>query len=145
MVDGTNAINNDVNRTSGFAPPIESIEALGNGAQQLLAAANGGQLAFDPQTGQSLVRALKDAINELNLHVTEAGRLVLSTPLGMTAGGRAISKFNDEVATTGPNAFRPAHQQFVMALSSAVEAVQIAMDTYLKTEQHTTQSFTPTH
>jgi hypothetical protein len=144
MVEGINPINDDVNRTSSFGSS-ETAAALANGAEQLLASAGGGQLVFDPQTGQALLNALQDAFDELSDRRIDAGRIVVPSPLGMTAGGRAISMFNGVVAAIGPNAFVPVHQQFLRALSTAAEAVRIAMDTYVRTEQHNIRSFTPSH
>lgn len=45
-----------------------------------------------------------------------------------------MAKFNQEVAATGARAFAPAHQQFVQTLTTMVQAIQIAIDNYAKTE-----------
>ena len=64
----------------------------------------------------------------------DIARISQETKLGMTAGGQAMSKFNREVATLGAKAFVPAHQQFVQTLTTTVQAIQIAMDNYAKTD-----------
>jgi hypothetical protein len=106
---------------------------------------DGGQLVFDPQIGQSVLKTLTDAHRELSAQVEQHFRSLSIAKLGLTAGGRAIGPFNGEVTTTGPNAFLSAHQGFLANLLTAVNAIEVVMDNYARAEQHTTRSFKPSH
>jgi hypothetical protein len=116
-----------------------------DGARQLLALANGGGLVFDPQTGQALLNTINAAILELGDLAFRTFQFHTADKLGLTAGGLAIGKLNSRVAGTGPNAFGPSHQQFLQNLATAADAVKIAMDNYVRTEQRIGQSFKPGH
>jgi hypothetical protein len=108
--------------------------AMANGSQAMLAQAQSGGFSLDPHTGQALINTLNtqiDTLEPLGEHVSKIGQ---QTKLGMTVGGQAMSKFNQEVAVSGGKAFAPAHQQFVQTLVTMVQAVQIAMDNYANTE-----------
>ena len=142
---GDEPIIDDINRTSNQPPLTSRIAAMSDGAQEMLTSATGGELTFDPQTGQSLLKTLNDAIVELDNQKDQLFRSRDFDKLGLTAGGRAIAKFNDDVTTTGPHAFSPAHEQFVRNLRTAVDAVKLAMDNYARAEQRATQSFQPSH
>jgi hypothetical protein len=145
MIDGSNAISDDINRISSSAPSMDSVTAMADGAQQLLASANSHQLVFDPQVGQSLLKAINNAIDDLNDWTIDHYRRKFVYKLGLTAGGRAIAQFNDEVMATGANALAPAHQQFVENLGTMAEAVRIAIDNYARTEQNVARSFRAGH
>jgi hypothetical protein len=106
---------------------------------------DGGQLVFDPQVGQAVLKTLADAHRELSDQVERNFRSLSVDKLGLTAGGKAIGPFNGSVTTTGPNAFLPAHQRFLANLLTAVDAIKVAIDNYARAEQHTTQSFKPSH
>jgi hypothetical protein len=134
----------DASRIAGQAIP-GGTGTPPDGARQLLAAANGGQLVFDPQTGQSLLKTLNDIIDELVVLMNFTLRFKSFDKLGLTAGGLAIGKLNGQVVGPGPNAFVPAHQQFLQAITTAAEAVKIAMENYARTEQRIGQSFRPGH
>lgn len=142
---GDEPIIDDINRTSNQPLLSSQIAAMSDGAQQMLTSASGGELVFDPQTGQSLLKTLNDAHDELSAQSDLTFRSHYLDQLGLTAGGRAIAKLNDDATMTGPNAFAPAHQQFVRNLQIAMDAIKIAMDNYARTEQHTAQSFAPGH
>ncbi len=134
----------DINRIAGQAMSSDA-GTSSDGARQLLAAANGGGLVFDPETGQFLLNTLNAAILELGDLVFRTFQFHTADKLGLTAGGLAIGKLNSSVAGTGPNAFRPANQQFLQNLATAAEAVKVAMDNYARTEQRIGQSFKPGH
>jgi hypothetical protein len=116
--------------------------SMANGAQQMLASAQSGQLKFDPETGQALVQALNQHIDELNTASNHVSVISAKSPLGTTAGGTAMATFNAQVASTGPQAFAPAHQKFVDSLGSAVQAIKLAMENYAKTEGDNAGTFT---
>jgi hypothetical protein len=100
----------------------------------MLAQAQSGGFSLDPHTGQALINTLNtqiETLNGLTAHTTVIGR---QTKLGMTVGGQAMSKFNQEVAVSGASAFLPAHQQFIDTLKTMVQAIQIAMDNYTHTD-----------
>jgi hypothetical protein len=142
---GTQPIIDDIDRITNEPSLNGRIAAMSDGARQMLASATGGQLVFDPQVGQSLLNTLNDAHSQLSNQVEQNFRSLSIEKLGMTAGGKAIGPFNGSVTTTGPNAFLPAHQQFLQNLLTAARAIKVAMDNYARTEQHTTQSFQPSH
>jgi hypothetical protein len=107
---------------------------MANGSQAMLAQAQSGELAIDPQAGRDLINTLNTQIETLNLLAPHIKQISQETKLGMTPGGQVMSKFNQEVAATGPKAFAPAHQQLVQTLITTVQAVQAAMDNYAATE-----------
>jgi hypothetical protein len=139
-----NPIIDDINRIVN-QPLSSRAAAMSDGAQQMLASAAGGQLVFDPQIGLSLMNTLNDAHSQLTDQVERTVRSLSIDKLGLTAGGQAIGPFNGAVTTTGPNAFMPAHRQFLENLQTAVNAIKVAMDNYARAEQHTTRSFKPSH
>jgi hypothetical protein len=139
-----NPIIDDINRIAGQAMS-SGAGTSSDGARQLLALANGGGLVFDPETGQSLLNTLNAVIDELTGLLYGAFQSQTADKLGLTAGGLAIGKLNGKVAGTGPKAFGPAHKQFLQNLATAAEAVRVAMDNYLRTEQRIGQSFKPGH
>jgi hypothetical protein len=134
----------DASRIAGQAIP-GSTGTPSDGAGQLLAAANGGHLVFDPQTGQSLLKTLNDVIDELAALMNFTLRFKSFDKLGLTAGGLAIGKLNGQVVGSGPKAFVPAHQQFLQAIITAADAVKIAMDNYARAEQRIGRSFRSGH
>lgn len=108
--------------------------SMASGSQAMLAQARSGALVMDPQAGQSLIDAMNaqiETLQGLGENLFQIGRM---PKLGMTAGGQAMSKFNQEVAVSGTKAFVPAHHQFVQTLTTAVQAIQIAMDNYANTD-----------
>jgi hypothetical protein len=134
----------DINRIAGQAMS-SGVGTSSDGARQLLAMANGGNLVFDPQTGQALLNTLNAVIDELGGLVFRTFQFHTADKLGLTVGGVAIGKLNGRVAETGPKAFVPAHQQFLQNLATAAEAVRVAMDNYVRTEQRIGRSFKPGH
>jgi hypothetical protein len=108
--------------------------SMANGAQQMLASAQSGQLKFDPETGQSLINTLNTHIGDLNASTFHLTNISNETKLGTTVGGKAMTQFNQQVAVNGSQAFVPAHEQFVQSLQTAVQAIQKAMDNYTSTE-----------
>ncbi|HEV3356599.1 MAG TPA: hypothetical protein VG247_07370 [Pseudonocardiaceae bacterium] len=117
--------------------------AMANGSQAMLAQAQSGGFTLDPHTGQALINTINQQIETLNDAGTHIATIARETKLGMTAGGQAIAKFNQEVAATGSRAFAPAHQQFVQTLTTMVQAIQIAMDNYVKTEDDNVNKLKP--
>lgn len=143
MIDGKPIID-DISRIAGQAMS-SGAGTSSDGARQLLAMANGGGLVFDPQTGQALLNTLNAAIDELTGLIDVTYRFHSLDKLGLTAGGLAIGKLNGAAAVAGPKSFVPAHQQFLHTIATAADAVKIAMDNYLRTEQRIGQSFQPGH
>jgi len=139
-----NPIIDDINRIAGQAMS-SGAGMSSDGARQLLAMANGGRLVFDPETGQALLNTLNAVIDELTGLKDVTYRFHSLDKLGLTAGGLAVGKLNGEVAATGPKSFVPAHQQFLHTIATAADAVKIAMDNYVRTEQRIGQSFKPGH
>jgi hypothetical protein len=113
----------------------EGAAAMVNGSQAMLAQATSGALKFDPESGEALIAVLNNQIETLHELGENLGQISQQVKLGMTPGGQAMSKFNQEVAASGPKAFVPAHHQFVQTLVTAVQAIQIAMDNYAKTDE----------
>ncbi len=125
------------------APPANNLAAgataMANGSQAMLAQAQSGGFSLDPHTGQALINALNtqlETLNGMGEHLLVISR---QTKLGMTVGGQAMAKFNNEVATSGAKAFVPAHNQFVDTLKTMVQAIQIAMDNYSHTDTDNAQ------
>jgi hypothetical protein len=125
------------------APPANNLAdgatAMANGSQAMLAQAQSGNLKFDPHTGQSLINSLNQQIDALGKLTPHLDQITKETKLGMTAGGQAMAKFNHEVASSGAQAFMPAHRQFEQTLSTMVQAIQIAMDNYANTDTENAQ------
>ena len=113
----------------------EGAAAMTSGSQAMLAQAQSGELKFDPESGQALINVLNKQLDTLGGLGEQIGQISQEIKLGMTPGGQAMSKFNHEVAVSGPKAFVPAHAQFVKSLVTAVQAIQIAMDNYAKTDE----------
>jgi hypothetical protein len=113
----------------------EGAAAMVNGSQAMLAQATSGALKFDPHTGQALINNLNQQIETLQGLGESIRWISRETKLGMTPGGQVMSRFNQEVATSGPKAFVPAHDEFVRTLFTAVQAIQIAMDNYANTDE----------
>ena len=132
--------------TSQPSPPAapatnlaDGATAMVNGSQAMLAQAQSGTLKFEPQAGQSLINTLNtqiDTLNGMGEHLLVISR---QAKLGMTVGGQAMAKFNREVAASGARAFIPAHNQFVDTLKTMVQAIQIAMDNYARTDTDNAQ------
>lgn len=117
--------------------------SMASGSQAMLAQARSGNLTIDRQAGQSLIDALNAQIVTLNDAGKHIAAIARETKLGMTAGGQAMAKFNQEVATTGSRAFGPAHLQFVQTLTAMVQAIQTAMDNYGQTEDSNATKLKP--
>lgn len=120
--------------------PTEAAKAMANGSQAMLAQAQSGELAIDPQAGRDLINTLNTQIDTLTSLDPHVNRISQETKLGMTPGGLAMAKFNQEVAATGNKAFAPAHRQFIATLQTMVQAVQAAMDNYASTETDNAQN-----
>jgi hypothetical protein len=117
--------------------------SMANGGQAMLAQANSGNLKFDPETGQSLITMLNTqlgTLQDVGGHVTQ---IQFETKLGMTAGGQAMAKFNQQVSSTGSKAFSPAHQQFQQTLNTMVQAIQVAMENYAKADDDNANKLKP--
>lgn len=119
----------------------EGAAAMVNGSQAMLAQARSGALKFSPEAGGALINALSAQIETLHELGENIRRISRDVKLGMTPGGQVMSKFNQDVAVSGPKAFVPAHQQFVQTLETAVQAIQIAMDNYAKTDEDNATNF----
>ena len=116
-----------------------------NDAQQILAAANSGQLTFDPATGEALLNSLNHVIDELDDADVAVFKIAMPTKLGLTDGAQAIARFNEAVAFSGDRAFAPAHQRFRQSLATVAQAVKIAMDNYTRNELRSARSFRTDH
>ncbi|HJP78544.1 MAG TPA: hypothetical protein VJ914_29985 [Pseudonocardiaceae bacterium] len=112
----------------------QGTDAMANGSQAMLTQAHNGALAIDPQAGQSLINAVNAQIETLHGLSRDIARITRETKLGMTVGGQTMSKFNQQVATSGDKAFEPAHQQLIETLATVAQAVQVAMDNYANTD-----------
>jgi hypothetical protein len=116
-----------------------------NDAQQILAAANSGQLTFDPATGEALLNTLNHVLDELDDAGRDLSTIVRPTKLGRTDGAQVISQFNEAVAVSGARAFAPAHKQFRQSVATVAQAVRIAMDNYTRNELRSARSFRTDH
>ncbi len=139
--DAIDKINQLASQSSTAPPPgsvptglSEGAAAMASGSQTMLAQARSGGFTLDPDTGQALINTLNKQIETLHGLGEDVVRISRETRLGMTPGGQAMAKFNHEVAVSGAKAFVPAHDQFVQTLITVVQAVQIAMDNYARTE-----------
>jgi hypothetical protein len=117
--------------------------AMTGGSQVMLAQAQSGALKFDPETGQSLINTLNGHVTTLNGIEDDISTLMAGTKLGMTVGGQTMAKFNEQVVSSGNSAFQPAHRQFKQTLDTMVQAIQVAMDNYAKTEDDNAHKLKP--
>lgn len=162
MADDSAGLIADINKTADTPPPappagadaekgsiggwlggvVGGATAIANSAQGMLASAQSGQLKFDPATAQSLIKTLQNHIDDLLDVDLELGRVTRTGfKLGMTPGGQAVAPFSEQVVNTGDQAFAKAHIQFKQSLQTCVQAIQIAMDNYTKTEGDNAQRF----
>lgn len=136
-------INQLTEQPSAPTDPVPAADAMTSGSQAMLTQAQNGELRFNPATGQALINTLNTQIDRLTSLQPHLAVISRQTKLGMTAGGQAMSAFNQEVAVSGAKAFMPAHNQFVQTLQTMVQAIQIAMDNYANTDTDNAQNLKP--
>lgn len=133
LQDLINKTNADAQGASSPAPGTSGQAAASIGAHYL-AAARSGTFAIDPQVGENYLRAINKVIDSKSGLQADLRQIQNRTRLGDTPHAAEFADWNEKVTATGPFAFVPVHEQSIQAWTNMVQALQIAMDNYRKTD-----------